>query len=70
MHQESSLIGTQWQKASFCSAENGCVETAHIGQVYAIRDGKNPLGPVLLFNSEEWTNFLDGVKAGEFDYGP
>jgi hypothetical protein len=65
---EESELGTHWQRASFCSAENGCVEAAHIGDVYAIRDGKNPLGSVLLFDSQEWRNFLDGVKAGEFDY--
>jgi hypothetical protein len=36
------------------------------GQVLA-RDSKDPDGPVLVFSNSEWTRFLDGVRAGEFD---
>jgi hypothetical protein len=32
-----------------------------------IRDTKNPNGPTLSFNKEEWKAFIDGVKLGEFE---
>lgn len=35
-----------WKKSSFSGAEN-CVELAHLGTAIAIRDSKDPAGPVL-----------------------
>ncbi len=36
---------------------------------FALRDSKNPDGPVLLFTAFEWECFLDGVDKGEFRRG-
>jgi hypothetical protein len=33
----------------------------------AVRDSKDPDGPVLLYTRAEWRAFLHGAKAGEFD---
>jgi hypothetical protein len=33
----------------------------------AVRDSKNPNGPVLNYTTAEWRAFLDGAKKGEFD---
>nr|WP_245650453.1 DUF397 domain-containing protein [Nocardia harenae] len=33
----------------------------------AVRDSKNPAGPVLDFTPSEWTAFVAGVRAGEFN---
>lgn len=47
---------------------SGCVEVAVLptgGR--AVRDGKDPQGPVLVFTPHEWRCFLDGAKKGEFD---
>jgi hypothetical protein len=33
----------------------------------AVRDSKNPSGPVLTYTPREWDAFLDGAKKGEFD---
>lgn len=33
----------------------------------AIRDSKNPAGPVLMYTPAELSAFLDGAKKGEFD---
>jgi hypothetical protein len=33
----------------------------------AVRDSKNPDGPVLTFTTREWKAFREGVKGGEFD---
>jgi hypothetical protein len=55
-----------WHKA--CPSNATCVEIAALPEGgAAIRDGKNPQGPVLLFGDEEWTAFLAAVKAGRFD---
>lgn len=67
MHQPTALDSAPWQKSSYCS-ENGCVEVAQVGDSYAVRDRKNPQTAVLVFDRAEWKAFINGVKAGEFDY--
>jgi hypothetical protein len=42
------------------------VEAALIGGDIAIRDSKNPDGPVLRFTASEWSAFLAGVRDGDF----
>lgn len=58
---------TTWHKSSRSGASNNCVEIALLsdGRV-AMRDSKNPAGPVLTFTTTEWAAFIDGVRAGEF----
>ncbi|MBL7491949.1 DUF397 domain-containing protein [Frankia sp. AgB1.9] len=56
-----------WRKAT-ASAHNGaCVEVAPLPGNVAVRDSKDPDGPVLVFTPAEWHAFLDGAKSGEFD---
>lgn len=57
----------QWRKSSK-SAVNNCVEVAwHKGSVL-IRDTKRSFyGEVLSVTPEDWSVFVDGVRAGEFD---
>jgi hypothetical protein len=43
------------------------VEWAQLDNAVAVRDSKNPDGPVLRFTHGEWSAFLDGAKAGEAD---
>jgi hypothetical protein len=43
------------------------VEGATVDGLAAIRSSRNPAGPALLFDKGEWTAFIAGVKAGEFD---
>jgi hypothetical protein len=57
-----------WQKSSFC-ATGGCVEVARIdADTYLVRDSKQPENPALSFTGEEWTAFVAGVQAGEFQF--
>ena len=56
-----------WKKSTFSAAAD-CVEMA-VAQDRSVhvRDSKNPGGPVLRFTPSEWSAFLHGVRAGEFD---
>ena len=55
-----------WRKSSR-SGTNGCVEVALDPAEVAVRDSKDPSGPVLHFNANEWEAFLAGVRNGEFE---
>jgi hypothetical protein len=58
------------QKKASRSGGNGgqCVEVARIDtDTVAVRDSKDPDGPVLRFRQAEWEAFLDGVTRREFD---
>lgn len=43
------------------------VEIARLPGGVAVRDSDRPIGPVLLFTSDEWDAFLAGLHDGEFD---
>lgn len=63
------LTVAKWRKSSFSSGNGGaCVEVAgNLPGVVAVRDSKDPSGPVLVFSPGEWEAFGVGVKRGEFD---
>ena len=61
------LENASWVKASRSNGSNGCVEVAHVANWTAVRDSKNPAGPVQLYTVHEWDCFLDGARNGEFD---
>jgi hypothetical protein len=56
----------RWFKSPH-SGSNGCVEVAFVEDDIAVRDSKDPSGPVLHFNPDEWTAFLAGARDGAFD---
>lgn len=57
-----------WRKSSKSGNNGGqCVETADLpGGGRAVRDSKDPDGPVLVFPVGEWSAFVEGVRAGEY----
>jgi Domain of unknown function (DUF397) len=58
-----------WRKSSYSNGSGGdCVDVAlKLPKVVAVRDSKNPDGSRLIFSHDEWSAFVAGVRAGEFD---
>jgi hypothetical protein len=56
-----------WRKAKLSTNNGACVEVASAVGKVALRDSKDPCGPVLVCTSAEWGAFLDSIKNGEFD---
>jgi hypothetical protein len=57
-----------WHKSSYSEGGGECVETAVLpDRRVALRDSKQPDGAILLYTAAEWSAFLTGVEAGEFD---
>ena len=53
-----------WRKSSYSGNNGGqCVEVGEADRVIAVRDSKNPHGPVLAFDLKDWRGFTDRVKA-------
>ena len=73
-HTQSQKLTTQpdeaaWRKSSLSGGNSGgdCVEVASLpdGGGWAVRDSKDPEGPMLSFTPGAWSAFLRSVKSGE-----
>jgi hypothetical protein len=62
----SERMSLTWRKAQLSTNNGACVEVASVPGKIAVRDSKDPSGPILVYAPEEWSDFLDGVKKGEF----
>jgi hypothetical protein len=58
----SELTGAVWRKSSYSGASNDCVEIALARTGAAVRDSKNPQGPLLRFDTAKWAHFLIATK--------
>jgi Domain of unknown function (DUF397) len=58
-----------WRKSTASSYNGSCLEIARLqSDRVGVRDTKDKgSGPVLIFNENEWSAFLTGAKAGDFD---
>jgi hypothetical protein len=67
------LSGAPWRKSSYSGGNGGqCIEVAATpsqhtqpDRICAVRDSKNPGGPVLTFGPGQWHRFITEVKAGK-----
>ena len=64
------MLTPEWSKSSFSSSNANCVEArASADGIVAVRDSKNPSGPVLQFSADSWQAFVTSVKAGRLGTG-
>ena len=58
------MSSATWHKSIYSGANGGnCVEIAATARTVAVRDSKDPEGPVLAFGPKDWQRFADRVKA-------
>ena len=58
-------IAPRWRKSSYSGNGGGdCVEVASsLPGVVAVRDSKNPDGPILTFSRDEWASFITRLRT-------
>ncbi|GLZ16456.1 hypothetical protein Acsp04_66910 [Actinomadura sp. NBRC 104425] len=59
-----------WRKSSHSGTDlekSDCVEIAQLGEIIAVRDSKNPNGPRVEFNSDDWRAFTHRIRNGHHD---
>ena len=63
------LSDATWRKSSYSGGNGGnCVEVAVLpDDSRAVRDSKDPEGPMLVFAPATWRTFATAVKGGAFD---
>jgi hypothetical protein len=59
--------GATWLSAPQEDGSPGDVQIAFVDEYIAMRDGRFPDGPVLVFTQAEWDAFVLGARDGEFD---
>jgi hypothetical protein len=53
-----------WRKSSYSGSNGGaCVEVGTAGLAVAVRDSKDPDGPLLSFGADTWSAFAEQVKT-------
>jgi hypothetical protein len=59
-------IEPRWLKSSYSgNGGSDCVEVArNLPGIVAVRDSKDPHGPVLTIESAGWREFITGMRAG------
>ena len=58
-------VDQRWRRSSYSGNGGGnCVEVAtDMRGVVAVRDSKNPDGPVLILTKDEWASFITRVRS-------
>ena len=56
-----------WRRSDACAGAPECVEVSIGAHGVAVRDSKDPAGPVLEFTAAEWAAFVAGVRGGQFE---
>ncbi|WP_189054637.1 DUF397 domain-containing protein [Longimycelium tulufanense] len=61
-------VSPAWHKSCRSGSSGGaCVEAAPHGGLTAVRDSKNPDGPILSFSPGAFSSFLHHIRAGRLD---
>lgn len=62
----SGLGDLDWFISSRCEGGQ-CIKVARVGEVVVIANTNDPEGYVSEFSTDEWRQFVAGVKLGDFD---
>jgi hypothetical protein len=57
-----------WRKSKRSMNNGNCAEVATLAGVIAVRDSKEPQGPVLRYPINSWLSFLAAARQGNFDF--
>jgi hypothetical protein len=58
-----NLTGAVWRKSSRSNSGGNCVEVAVLSAAVAVRDSKDPHGPVLAVPPAAWNAFVAGLTV-------
>jgi Domain of unknown function (DUF397) len=62
------LTRAVWRKSSYSGNNGGaCIEVTEAVGAIAVRDSKDPSGPVLVITRQGWDHFAAGVRNGKPD---
>ena len=65
---DTSWADAPWRKSSHSpDGPPGCLEWVAVADRVGVRNSNDPTGGVLVFGRRAWTDFVAGVKLGEFD---
>ncbi|MBO0867396.1 MAG: DUF397 domain-containing protein [Micromonosporaceae bacterium] len=63
----SNVDSPRWRKSSYSAGDGECVEVAIMAYAVAVRDSKDPYGPLLRFDVAAWRDFVESIRDGSFD---
>ncbi|GGM55093.1 DUF397 domain-containing protein [Longimycelium tulufanense] len=61
------MAGLRWCKSSRSTQISDCVEVGCLSSGAAVRDSKNPTGPVLTFQQPAFSALMSAAKSGRLD---
>ncbi len=64
---DNERLNLNWRKARHSMNNGNCTEVATAAGMVAVRDSKDPQGPVLFYPAASWASFLNAAGNGRLD---